>query len=180
MSVMIFQSRLNVLGLIYLIKFVAGSNKGGIKQGDVFNDPFRLGKVDPQYTSSRVTKDLTVGSSTTSFTMEWKPVVAGTITITAGGKTYVDDGAGKLIEVKAGYSVSRRTVMVQPVDDIAGMGDMRLEGVQPTVETVVTDASGDPVEATAGTIDYAAGTITFTSGVEGAVQIAYSYKFVVA
>ena len=79
-----------------MIKYVAGSNKGNTQQGDVFNDPFRLGKVDPQYTSSRVTKDynITTAGGETAFTMDWKPVIPGTVSIVAGGITYVDDGKG--------------------------------------------------------------------------------------
>lgn len=172
--------------MINYVKYVAGSTKGNTTQGDVFNDPFRLGKVDTHYTSSRVVKDYNLTTPTESFTMDWKPVVPGTISITAGGVTYVDDGKGTLIKVEAGYSVSRRTVMVQPVDNVANMGDLRLEGVDSYVETVVYNAAGEPVTTQAGEIDYAAGTITITGagagtgGVTGAVQVAYSYKFVVA
>lgn len=163
------------------MKYVAGSTKGNTTQGDVFNDPFRLGKVDTHYTSSRVVKDYNLTASTESFTMDWKPVVPGTISITAGGFTYVDDGKvvdgkGTLIKVEAGYSVSRRTVMVQPVEDVSKMADLRLEGVDSYVETVVYNAAGEPVTTKAGEIDYAAGTITITGGVTGAVQIAYSYN----
>lgn len=134
--------------------------------------------MDPEYTSSRVTKDYSIdaGSPETEFAVEWKPVVPGTISITAGGITYVDDGNGMLIAVQAGYSVTRRTVMVQPVADPSNMGDLRLEGTQPKVETVVYDAAGDAVKTSAGSVDYAAGTITFTTGVSGNVQVAYSYN----
>lgn len=163
-------------GYINYIKYTAGSTKGNTNQGDVFNDPFRLGKVDPQYTSSRVTKDYTLTDSTTSFTMDWKPVIKGTITIVNGSVQYVDDGEGKIIQIPAGGSVARRTVMVQPVDNVASMGDVRLEGVQPTVQTVVYDADGTEVATSAGTVDYDAGTITLTSGVTGAIQVAYSYN----
>ena len=164
--------------MINYIKYTAGSNKGSISQGHVFNDPFRLGKVDPEYTSSRVTKDYKIdaGSPETNFTIDWKPVVPGTISITAGGVTYVDDGNGMLIAVQAGYSVSRRTVMVQPVADPTNMGDLRLEGTQSKVETVVYDDAGEAVTTSAGSVDYAAGTITFTTGVSGDVQVAYSYN----
>ena len=164
--------------MINYIKYTAGSSKGNIAQGHVFNDPFRLGKVDPEYTSSRVTKDYSIdaGSPETEFAVEWKPVVPGTISITAGGITYVDDGNGMLIAVQAGYSVTRRTVMVQPVADPSNMGDLRLEGTQPKVETVVYDAAGEAVKTSAGSVDYAAGTITFTTGVSGNVQVAYSYN----
>ena len=159
-----------------LIKYTAGSNKGQTAQGDVFNDPFRLGKVDPQYTSSRVTDTYTLAEDTETFTMNWKPVVKGTISVTAGGTTYVDDGAGKVIAVPAGGRVSRRTVMVQPVEDPSNMGDLRLEGTTPVVETVVFDATGAAVTTAAGEVDYATGVITFTTAVKGDVQVAYSYN----
>ena len=112
--------------------------------------------------------------------MNWKPVVKGTISVTAGGTTYVDDGAGKVIAVPAGGRVSRRTVMVQPVEDPSNMGDLRLEGTTPVVETVVFNSTGAAVTTAAGEVDYATGVITFTTAVKGDVQVAYSYKFVVA
>ena len=163
-------------GYINYIKYTAGSTKGATMQGDVFNDPFRLGKVDPQYTSSRVTDTYTEEAATTNFTMAWKPVVPGTVSIVAGGTTYVDNGSGTIIAVPAGGRVSRRTVMVQPVDDATNMGDLRLEGVTPTVETVVFDADGAAVTASAGSVDYTTGAITLTTGVTGEVQVAYSYN----
>lgn len=162
-------------GYINYIKYVAGSNKGNVAQGDVFNDPFRLGNVDPQYTSSRVTKDYAVAASAnqTVFNMDWKPVIKGTITVNVAGTNYVDDGKGTLIKVEAGYSVSRKTVMVQPTEG-------GFEGAESHVEVTVLDGSGRPVSTSAGTVDYAAGTITFTadplSGAAGNVQVAYSYN----
>lgn len=161
-----------VTQLINYVKYVAGSNKGNTVQGDVFNDPFRLGKVDPQYTSSRVTKDYNLTKATTSFTMNWKPVVPGTISIVNGTNSFVDDGEGNLILIPEGGSVARRTVMVEPV---AGT-DVRLEGVQPTVQTVVYDADGTEVKTSAGTVDYEAGTITVPGGMVNQVQVAYSYN----
>lgn len=154
------------------MKYVAGSNKGNTVQGDVFNDPFRLGKVDPQYTSSRVTKDYNLTEPTKSFTMNWKPVVPGTISIVNGTNSFVDDGESNLIMIPEGGSVARRTVMVEPV---AGT-DVRLEGVQPTVQTVVYDAAGNEVKTSAGTVDYEAGTINVPGGMVNQVQVAYSYN----
>lgn len=116
--------------------------------------------------------------------MNWKPVIRGTISVvsTANGgtvTTYVDNGNGGLVAVPAGGSVSRRTVMVQPVDDATNMSDLRLEGVDSYVETIVYNSTGAQVTATVGTIDYETGVITFT-GVDsfpaGTVQIAYSYN----
>ena len=163
--------------MINYIAYTAGSTKGGVTQGDVFNDPFRLGNVDPQYTSSRVTYTKKVAApGATEFDMKWAPVVAGTITITVNGVDYVDDGKGHLVPVKEGSTVSRRTVMVQPVDGATSAADVRFEGVVPTVETIVTDASGEPVAPSGGTVDYATGKITLTAAAQGDVEVAYSYK----
>ena len=63
----------SMTGYISYVKYTAGSNKGGTKQGDVFNDPFRLGKVDPDYTGAAVVDVAT----TTEFTPAWTPVVKG-------------------------------------------------------------------------------------------------------
>ena len=46
-------------GYITYLNYTAGSNKGATKQGDVFNNPFRLGDVDPDYTSNRVVENVT-------------------------------------------------------------------------------------------------------------------------
>lgn len=162
--------------MINYIKYTAGSTKGNTVQGDVFNDPFRLGKVDPQYTSSRVTKDYNLTKSTDSFTMDWKPVVAGTVSVVVGTTTYVDDGEGNLIAVPEGGSVARKTEMVQPVAQVSDMADLRLEGVVPVVKTIVYNADGTPKTTPDGEVDYAAGTIKVTGGVQGAVQVAYSYN----
>lgn len=107
--------------------------------------------------------------------MDWKPVIRGTVTVTNGTNTFVDDGKGKLILVSAGDSVARRTVMTQPVDNVANMGDLRLEGVDSYVETVVYNAAGEPVTTAAGTIDYETGKIEIPGGVVNDVQVAYSY-----
>lgn len=163
--------------------------KGNIDAGYVFNDPFHLGKVDPNYTSSRVVKNFTATSqNSTSFTMEWKPFIEGTLTITVTKdgttKTYVDvagtqAGKGSLTEVGATDSVTRRTVMVQPVTEVSGLSEPRFEGTEAKVETVVTEAGGGVKLATAADkIDYATGVIDLTDlsiAKDSAVEVAYSY-----
>lgn len=60
-------------GFVTYIDFVAGSNKGGVEQGDVFNSGLKgLGKMDAAraaYTSAKVVEDA-VANATTA----WKPV----------------------------------------------------------------------------------------------------------
>ena len=57
-------------GYINYIQYTAGSNKGGVAQGDVFNSPFGLGKVDADYTSARVVETLDAGKK-----LMWTPVL---------------------------------------------------------------------------------------------------------
>lgn len=76
----------SMTGYISYIKYVAGSNKGQTKQGDVFNDPFRLGNVNANYTGAAVVE--TVPASTTSITPAWTPVVTGSFTNPTDSQQY--------------------------------------------------------------------------------------------
>lgn len=76
-------------GYVNYIQYVAGSNKGETKQGDIFNSPFGLGKVDVNYTADRVveTVDATgaaVGKG--NFKAAWTPVLTGFFKDAAGEK----------------------------------------------------------------------------------------------
>lgn len=75
-------------GYITYVEYTAGSNKGETAQGDVFNSPFGLGKVDPNYTADRVveTTKAVQESSKVVAQLAWTPVM-------------VDD-AGKLVQGK--------------------------------------------------------------------------------
>lgn len=66
-------------GNIAYAQYVYGSNKGGIAQGDVYNDPFHLGKIDSTYTSSRVVETATAVTEDTATVarLAWTPVYVG-------------------------------------------------------------------------------------------------------
>ena len=112
----------SITGYVAYLKFTAGSNKGETKQGDVFNDAFRLGKVDPNYTSDRVVETSTVAAEgTKTVTLLWTPVevVDGKLkdgkiltaagveitdyTATAEGVITINAGANNGDTVKVGY-----------------------------------------------------------------------------
>lgn len=64
-------------GYITYIQYTAGSTKGATAQGDVFNEPFKLGAVDKNYTSSTVVESVAVESSEgLEVTLAWTPIVA--------------------------------------------------------------------------------------------------------
>lgn len=63
----------SISGYITYLQYTAGTNKGTTAQGDVFNDPFRLGRVDKDYTSSAVVETFTGVLNQTEFTLSWTP-----------------------------------------------------------------------------------------------------------
>ena len=77
-------------GFIQYLQFTAGSNKGGVEQGEVFNDPFRLGQMTDErvnYTAALVVDVVTTDSEGTAvFTPAWTPLVNGFRTIMVDGK----------------------------------------------------------------------------------------------
>lgn len=73
-------------GYVNYIQYVAGSNKGETKQGDVFNSPFGLGKVDVNYTADKVVETVATTGSLGSFKAAWTPILTGFFTDGAGAK----------------------------------------------------------------------------------------------
>ena len=61
-------------GYITYIQYTAGTNKGQTHQGDVFNNPFKLGDVDVNYTSERIVETVTTNAEGKA-TLAWAPVI---------------------------------------------------------------------------------------------------------
>ena len=59
----------SISGFINYVQYTAGSTKGNTAKGEVLNDPFRLGKVDAEYTSDRVVETLAE-----DLKLSWTPV----------------------------------------------------------------------------------------------------------
>ena len=87
-DLVIVQPMSSMSGYITYVEYTAGSNKGETARGDVFNSPFGLGKIDPNYTADRVveTTKAVQESSKVVAQLAWTPVM-------------VDD-AGKLVQGK--------------------------------------------------------------------------------
>lgn len=66
-------------GYVSYVKFCAGNSKGETAKGDVFNDAFRLGKVDEKYTSDRVVEN--IEADATEFKPAWTPVVGNKVIV---------------------------------------------------------------------------------------------------
>lgn len=84
-DLVIVQPMTSISGYINYIQYTAGSNKGTTSQGDVLNDPFRLGKVDKDYTSERVVETFVGDASTTAFKVMWGPIVTDSVKVLVNG-----------------------------------------------------------------------------------------------
>lgn len=65
-------------GYIQYLQFKAGTNKGGVNQNDLFNDPFRLGDMNEgrvNYTGAAVVESFKGDASKTEFSVTWSPAV---------------------------------------------------------------------------------------------------------
>lgn len=66
----------SMAGYISYLKFVKGTNKGESKRGDLVADPFKLGNVDVNYTSSLVVETVKLDDENKA-TLSWFPVFVG-------------------------------------------------------------------------------------------------------
>ena len=67
----------SMAGYISYLKFVKGTNKGESKRGDLVADPFKLGNVDVNYTSSLVVETVKLDEKNKA-KLSWAPVFVGT------------------------------------------------------------------------------------------------------
>lgn len=84
--------------IIPYFKVVAENAKGETAKGDILSSAFvnRQG-YDPNFTG-RVVKNESVAITGTSGTIAYIPVLPGSVTISDGTDSYIDDGAGNLIK----------------------------------------------------------------------------------
>lgn len=89
-DLVIVQSMGSITGNIQYIKFVAGSNKGGIEQGTVFNSPFALGAMTPEreaYTTAAVVDVLPGVTDGGEYTLAWTPLAKNFTPTIVGGES---------------------------------------------------------------------------------------------
>ena len=89
----------SISGYVNYIQYTAGSNKGDTAKGDVLNNPFRLGKVDTNYTSEKVVETVKVNAEGKA-TVAWFPVVEGTLEVVGNPSvtvTSVDTKTGEVV-----------------------------------------------------------------------------------
>ena len=114
-------------GYINYIQYTAGTTKGETAQGDVFNEPFKLGAVDKNYTSSAIVESVEVASSEgLEVTLAWTPVVADAFgagktvkhVATNGDITFLPVVAGKVTVPTTGKIAYMYDNVVIPQNDL--------------------------------------------------------------
>ena len=136
----------SMTGYIAYVQYTSGSNKGETTQGEVFNDPFRLGKVDVNYTSERVVETVKVNSEGKA-TLAWFPIVntetvkpevvgATGVTITVddaktGAVTLAGSGVQENAEFKVRYVYDNITI---PQNDLPILS-ARMKNIPVTTKT---------------------------------------------
>lgn len=87
-----------------MIEYQAGTTKGETTNGDVFNSPFKLGNVDPNYTAARVVESFTGANA--AVTASWFPVYNGPDTASKARITSITTSAGVAVDVADDASVT--------------------------------------------------------------------------
>ena len=147
-------------GYISYINYVAGSTKGATEQGTLFNNPFKLGDVDANYTSHTVVeaKTAVAAGGVVAGTLNWTPVVAGAVEFVVGADTYRDDGEGHIYKGR----------VVTTTNTVDANGNIIPAGTVVTEGTLVADSS----------IDYKTGAYTFTdAGLTEATAVLCNYVY---
>jgi len=112
-----------------LVRYTSGTDKGETKKGDVFNDPFRLGKVDKNFTSADVVEheDVESGENSKEVTLAWGPVIKDAFGTGKDAKFIPDDGSaasfltvtdGKVTINKSGKIAYRYNNEIIPQNDL--------------------------------------------------------------
>ena len=94
-------------GYIAYVKYVSANTKGGQAAGTLLNDPFRLGSVDPNFTSSKIAETHTAveDGGVVKVTLDWIPVIDGSVQLKVGTTAITDftvDTATGVVTINAG------------------------------------------------------------------------------
>lgn len=191
--------------MITYLDYTAGSTKGGVERGDVYNGVFGLDPQnkfkDGQYTSSKVTVTATGSASATDIALKWTPVVPGSVLVkedASGTIKYFADilGDGDLYQLKGAITVAEivdrnGNITVEVTDAQGNTGAALIDttaGTSGKVGTVnygrtrdgltTTSTNGALTGATAGLSGADAVTATGTVGVFG--NIAFNASILTA
>lgn len=135
-ELMLTQPMTSFTGFVTYLRYVAGTAKGGVKVGDMFNSVYSLGEMTPErerYTSSAVSEEFTSGISASDdikVNLHWTPVasVHSVIAIDSEGKEKILE-ADNYSFTKAGLAgESAPYVSIQEQHNQEGMTGLTTDG----------------------------------------------------
>lgn len=93
-------------GMISYLRFTYGSDKSPVQAGQMFNNSLYTGRSEATYSSREIVEEpITDGAS-----LDYVPILPGTVTITDSNGTYVDNGNGGFTEVATGQTKTGATI----------------------------------------------------------------------
>jgi hypothetical protein len=133
-------------GFVTYINYTAGTNKGDVAQGDLFNNPFMLGEVKPNYTSAVVTATPATGTGFQA--LPWSPIVKGAFEVVdldpAGSHQWIET---KFLGGRVLTDAQKATITAKDVKVVNGSTVTYLYAVEGTESNAgtykfYTDAAG--------------------------------------
>lgn len=93
-------------GMISYLRFTYGTDKSPVQAGQMFNNSLYTGRSEATYSSREIVEEpIADGAS-----LDFVPVLPGTVTITDSNGTFVDDGVGGFKNVATGATVASATI----------------------------------------------------------------------
>lgn len=122
-------------GYLTYIQYTAGNTKGATTQGDLFNNPFRLGDVgdvDADYTGAHVVETVAAGASA-AYKPAWDAAVKGVFhVVTDGGKQVELESLGIDANAFDPSAVTNYDVKIIANDDTVTYANLDTDGKVPT------------------------------------------------
>jgi len=93
-------------GMISYLRFTYGTDKSPVQAGQMFNNSLYTGRSEATYSSREIVEEPAADGASLDFV----PVLPGTVTITDSNGTYVDNGVGGFTNVATGAVVNGATI----------------------------------------------------------------------
>ena len=84
------------IGQIFFLKFLYGTNKGGVNKGDVLFDRFGIPQRTQNYTAEFIDEEIVLNAGEQEGNLAFIPVRPGTVVLNVAGQEVKDDGNGNL------------------------------------------------------------------------------------
>lgn len=168
-------------GHVAYLEYVAGSTKGGVTRGDMFNSVWSLGQMTEDrmhYTGSNVVETVDGADATNPITLMWTPMI-GSVKVKVNGVLLTEGTDFTVAYGTAGTKVDKRFTG----NTVGSLADPNLGGVHAATDDVFGNSALDPApnnNPAQGISPAAAGstiTLTFTTAPAAGDKVAIGYQY---